>query len=51
MTPTSVSLEESQWAVHETKTKIAVPDWFVQPRQGAGSDGRGGYGAVRNGDD
>lgn len=28
-----------------------LPDWFVLPRQGASEDGRGGYGAVRIGND
>ena len=23
-----------------------LPEWFVEPRKGSGTDGRGGYGAI-----
>jgi len=36
---------------HGDDDTYTLPDWFVSPRQGQAADGRGGYGAIRVGDE
>ncbi|KAK4690043.1 hypothetical protein P7C73_g47, partial [Tremellales sp. Uapishka_1] len=36
---------------HGEEATWTLPEWFVEPRQGTGGDGRGTYGSLRNGDE